>query len=65
MVQASKVFFIVVLGFLLTVSPVFGQAEDGSIAGTVRDASGALVVGADVKVRNVATSAERNVQSGS
>jgi hypothetical protein len=32
-----------------------GQAIDGSIVGTVTDASGAAVVGADVTVTNVAT----------
>ena len=54
MVHASKLLFVLVLGCLLVVSPVFGQAEDGSIAGTVRDSSGALVVGASVAIKNVA-----------
>jgi len=42
----------------------FGQIESGSISGTVRDASGAVVAGASVTARNVATSAERAVQAG-
>jgi len=45
----------------------FGQAETGSIAGTVTDPSGAVVPGATVTVRNLATGATRNTttnQSG-
>jgi hypothetical protein len=64
MVHASKLLFVLVLGCLLVVSPVFGQAEDGSIAGTVRDSSGALVVGASVAIKNVATGAERTTATG-
>jgi len=42
-----------------------GQGEFGSISGTVRDTSGAVVTGADVTATNVATSAVRKtVTSG-
>ena len=44
--------------------PALGQVEAGTISGTVHDASGAVIVGANVTARNVATSAERTVQSG-
>jgi outer membrane receptor protein involved in Fe transport len=42
----------------------FGQGEAGSISGTVRDASGAVVKGATVTTKSLATSAERSVQTG-
>jgi hypothetical protein len=42
----------------------YGQAEAGTINGTVKDASGAVIVGATVTVRNLETSAERTVQTG-
>ena len=38
---------------------VFGQVETGTIAGVVKDATGAVVADAQVVVRNVATNAER------
>ena len=41
----------------------FGQAEAGTISGTVRDASGAVLTGAKVTATNVATSASRTAQS--
>src|SRR5205085_12277861 len=41
-----------------------GQAESGSIVGTVKDATGAVVAGATITVRNVATGAQRTAQSG-
>jgi hypothetical protein len=42
----------------------FGQAESGQIAGTIRDASGAVVKGATVTAKSLATSVERSVQTG-
>jgi len=63
MIHFSKLLLILALGFLLTVSPVFGQAESGTLAGTVKDASGALVVGASVKIKNLATTAERTTKT--
>ena len=58
--------FILTALVALVVSPsaVFGQAEAGSITGTVRDASGAVIAGATVTLKNVATGAQRTVQSG-
>jgi len=38
---------------------VFGQAEQGTIAGVVKDATGAVVAGANVVVKSEATAAER------
>jgi hypothetical protein len=38
---------------------VFGQAESGSISGTVRDTTGAVVPGASVTVKSIATSVVR------
>src|SRR6266446_1625693 len=63
----GRYFFAVLLAVFLTgiQNPAaFGQIESGSISGTVRDASGAVVAGASVTARNVATSAERTVQAG-
>jgi Carboxypeptidase regulatory-like domain/TonB dependent receptor len=45
-------------------SAAFGQAEAGTISGTVRDTSGAVVSGAKVTATNVATSATRTAQTG-
>ena len=58
--------FILTALVALVVSPsaVFGQAEAGSITGTVRDASGAVISGATITLKNVATGAQRTVQSG-
>jgi outer membrane receptor protein involved in Fe transport len=42
----------------------FGQIEAGSISGTVRDSSGAVVAGASVTAKNVATSGERTAEAG-
>jgi hypothetical protein len=40
-----------------------GQAESGSVAGTVTDQTGAVIVGATVKVKNLATNATRITQT--
>jgi hypothetical protein len=44
---------------------LFGQAETGQIAGTIVDPSGASVASNDIKVRNVATGAERATTASS
>ncbi|MGD0988291.1 MAG: hypothetical protein ABR874_10800 [Candidatus Sulfotelmatobacter sp.] len=48
--------YLLILSVLLTfgLPMAFGQAEAGSIVGTVRDATGALVTGASIKVRSLA-----------
>jgi len=60
----AKVLIGVVLGLLLTVTPVFGQVEAGSISGTVRDATGAVISGATVTAKSLATGAERTATTG-
>ena len=55
-IRATKVFQavgLVVLGVLLFCLPAFPQLNLGSIAGTVTDASGAVIVGAKVTVTDV------------
>lgn len=49
----------VLAGVLLTSIFVFGQAELGTIAGVVRDSTGAVVADAAVKITNKATNATR------
>jgi outer membrane receptor protein involved in Fe transport len=46
------------------VYPCFAQTDSGTITGTVRDASGGLVVGADVAAKNLGTGYERTTQTG-
>jgi hypothetical protein len=53
-----KTFCFLMLFSLLT-TLAFGQADTGSISGTVRDSTGAVVPAAKVTVRNVATGAAR------
>ncbi len=50
---------------LLVFATTFAVAQTASISGTVTDASGAVVVGAEVTVVNIDTSAARTVTSGS
>jgi Carboxypeptidase regulatory-like domain len=54
--------FAFIAGFSGTVS---AQVDTGSISGTVRDSSAAVIAGATVVATNVATAVERTVQSGS
>src|SRR5260370_34878301 len=44
--------------------PAYGQVEAGTVSGTVKDSTGAVVAGATVTAKNLATGAERNAQSG-
>jgi Carboxypeptidase regulatory-like domain len=64
--QAKHALSIVVLAFLVAMGSraAIGQAESGTITGTVRDASGAVVPGATVTARNVSTAAQRTAQTG-
>ena len=46
-------------------APALAQVEAGTILGVVKDATGAVVPGANVAAKNLSTSAERSTQSGS
>jgi len=58
--------FVFALISVLALSAVvaFGQAIDGAVVGTVMDASGAAIVGADVTATNVATNVSATSKSG-
>jgi hypothetical protein len=58
------VFLLLRLVVCMTSVSLYGQGEAGSISGTVRDSTGAVVKGASVTAKNVATSAERALQTG-
>jgi hypothetical protein len=61
-----SVFRVVLLVLLTGTAPfLLGQAETGTIAGTVKDTTGAVVADAQVLVTNVATNAERTAATGS
>jgi Carboxypeptidase regulatory-like domain len=57
--------FLAAACMLLTAPQLFGQLEAGAISGTVKDASGAVIAGATVTAKNLATGAERNTKTGS
>ena len=57
--------FLAAACMLLTAAQLFGQLEAGAISGTVKDASGAVIAGATVTAKNLATGAERNTKTGS
>ena len=48
-----------------TESLLFGQVETATIAGVVKDTTGAVVADAQVVVKNLATNAERKAATGS
>ena len=54
---------VVLIGVLMVSLAAFGQTFRGTILGTVTDASGAVVSGAKVSVRNVGTGLERTAQT--
>ena len=62
-----KIFLRYLTGVLATMflsgAIVLAQVESGQIAGTVADQSGAVLTGATVTVKNVATGAERTTQT--
>ncbi|MGA2961639.1 MAG: carboxypeptidase regulatory-like domain-containing protein [Candidatus Korobacteraceae bacterium] len=62
-VTLKALVLLTLLSFIAT--SALGQAESGEIVGTVRDALGAVIPGAAIAVRNIATGAVRPiVQSG-
>src|SRR5690349_1994185 len=56
---------ITLLGIALLTTLVWSQVQTGTISGTVRDSSGAIVPNANVTATNNATGAERTTQTGS
>jgi hypothetical protein len=50
---------------LLTAAQLCGQLEAGAISGTVKDASGAVIAGATVTAKSLATGAGRSTKTGS
>lgn len=50
---------------VLCAVPVFGQSVDTGVLGRVSDASGGVIPGASVTIRNVATGVEQQVVTGS
>jgi len=50
---------------LASASFVFGQADTATIAGEVKDSTGAVVADAQVAIKNLATNAERTTSTGS
>jgi hypothetical protein len=66
MTKSAKAILVLLFGLLLTTIPVFGQGvETGTISGTVKDATGAVIPGATVAVKSLATGAERTATTGS
>ena len=61
-----KLFTVIALfgAVLLSYRAAWSQAETGSINGTVTDSTGAVIPGANVTAKSVATSAERTVKAG-
>ena len=63
---ASFVLFAGILGFCLMVSlPLHAQVTGATISGTITDASGGVIVGAEISVRNTATGIIRNTTADS
>src|SRR5437868_3758747 len=60
--HSKVVLFIVVL--LLLVSTVFGQADQGRIGGTVKDSTGAVILGVSIRIKNDRTGEERTAITG-
>jgi len=50
--------------FLMCVAPAFGQSDRGTVTGTVKDPSGAVVVNATVTATNLASGEVRTATSG-
>ncbi len=64
--KAGWLFFGTLLAIMLLgfeSKPVYGQVEAGTVSGTVKDSTGAVVAGASVTAKNLATGAERSAQS--
>src|SRR6267154_939081 len=64
--NASFVLSACILGFCLMVSlPLHAQVTGATISGTITDASGGVIVGAEISLRNTATGINRNTTTDS
>jgi hypothetical protein len=61
--KSVPVLLLAVAGFVLSCTPAFAQSGAGSIQGTVKDATGAVIEGADVDVLNTATGVATDTKS--
>ena len=57
--------FLVLLALVVGVSPLFGQATDGNIIGTVVDQSGGVVAKATVDLESATTGVKRTTETDS
>ncbi len=65
MTKRFSQFVVLALACLVVVSSAWGQASSvGSLTGTVTDATGAVIAGADVQVKDEATGATYDTKSG-
>ncbi|HSR50561.1 MAG TPA: carboxypeptidase regulatory-like domain-containing protein, partial [Acidobacteriota bacterium] len=62
--KVIRIAIVLLIAGALTIAPAFSQTASGSISGTVRDASGAAVPGAEVKVTSQASGRVWNVITG-
>src|SRR5262249_15626696 len=54
---------VALLSLVILVTPVVGQTVTGTLQGTVKDANGAVVSGAEITVRNIETGQERTLRT--
>lgn len=60
--RISRVFFVLAIGCSLAIAPAAAQNRNGGeIRGTVTDASGAVIPGASVEIRDILTGVITNV----
>ena len=60
----SRLFAVLTLAFLLPAALLFGQGSNGVLNGTVSDATGAVIPGAQVTILNAETGVAATVESG-
>src|SRR3979411_2983030 len=63
-VRDVRVYAMLTLALLLS-TPVYAQVSGATLAGTVRDASGAVITNAKVSIKNTATDVTRDVTTDS
>ena len=63
--RLGRIFLFLVLAMAVGAAPVFAQGgATSTISGTVTDTTGAVVPGADIEIKNVATNTTYNAVSG-